>query len=158
MRTHLRLSGESGLAVAPPTSGAADQLFTQRARAAGHGVPAAEGDRAAVAQICARLDGLPLAIELAAARMGILTPRTLLRRLDRRFELLSSGPHDAPARQRTLVATIDWSHELLADRDRMLLRRLSVFAGGCTLEAAESVCGGESFLDALASLVDHSLL
>jgi predicted ATPase/DNA-binding SARP family transcriptional activator len=106
--------------------------------------------------ICARLDYLPLAIELAAARTKALAPGDILRRLDTRLPLLTGGPRDAPRRQQTLRATIDWSYELLSAEQRRLLVRLAVFAGGCTVGAAEAVCGAE--LDMLHALVDRSLV
>ncbi|MEV5896871.1 BTAD domain-containing putative transcriptional regulator [Nonomuraea fuscirosea] len=118
------------------------------------------GVDADVAEICARLDGIPLALELAAARMRVLTPRQLAERLDDRFRLLASGLRGAPARQQTLRAMIDWSWELLSDDERVVLRRLSVHADGCTLEAAEEVCAepGLDVLGLLARLVDRSLV
>jgi predicted ATPase len=109
----------------------------------------------AVAELCARLEGLPLAIELAAARTSLLSPEQLLARLSTRLDLLKAG-RDADPRQQTLRATIEWSHELLSPEAQELFARLSVFAGGCTLEAAEAVCDAD--LDALASLLDKSLL
>src|SRR5207249_4728926 len=112
---------------------------------------------AAVAEICHRLDGLPLAIELAAARVRVLPPEALLRRLARRLPLLVGGARDLPARQQALRATIAWSHDLLDEAERVLFQRLAVFAGGCTLEAAEAVGGGD-VLDGLESLVDQNLL
>ena len=115
-----------------------------------------EADLDAIAEICDRLDCLPLAIELAAARVKLLSPAAMLARLERRLELLTSGPRDAPLRHRALRDTIGWSVELLDDDERALFRRLSVFVGGCTLEAVEEVCGGD--LDALGSLVDKSLV
>ena len=154
-RGPLRLSGETVLTVDPLAPDAATALFAERADAAGNGA-AAEPD--VTAAICARLDGLPLAIELAATRVAVLPPRALLQRLDRRLELLTTGVRDADPRQRTLQATIDWSHELLDDRARALLRRLAAFRGGCTLDAAGHVCGGEGLLDAALALVDHGLL
>ena len=120
------------------------------------GFPAGRRRARCVAEICDRLDCLPLAIELAAARLKLLTPTAMLARLEWRLELLTSGPRDAPARHQALRDTIGWSVELLDEADRTLFRRLSVFAGGCTLEAVEEVCGGD--LDALGSLVDKSLV
>ncbi|MGW2160628.1 BTAD domain-containing putative transcriptional regulator [Nonomuraea sp. NPDC001699] len=114
----------------------------------------------AVADICRRLDGIPLALELAATRVRALGVQELAARLDDRFRLLSAGMRDAPARQRTLRATIDWSWELLSAEERTVLRRLAVHADGCTLEAAEAVCAepGVDVLDVLAKLVDRSLV
>jgi predicted ATPase len=117
----------------------------------------------AVAGVCARLDGLPLALELAAARSTVLSPPALLARLGRRLETLTGGARDLPARQQTLRRTLDWSHDLLSPAEQTLFRRLGVFAGGCSLEAAEAVCPAPTVqavdvLDGLASLVDKSLL
>ena len=109
-----------------------------------------------VAEICRRLDCLPLAIELAAARVKALSLPVLLERLEQRLPLLAGGSRSAPERQRTLRATIAWSHDLLTAAEQGLFARLAVFAGGCTLEAAEEICGAD--LDAIASLVDKSLL
>ena len=109
-----------------------------------------------VEAICERLDGLPLAIELAARRTRMLSAEAILERLEQRLALLTAGPRDAPSRQQTLRETIAWSYELLSRGERQLFARLSVFAGGCTLEAAESVCDAD--LDEFASLVDKSLL
>ncbi|MGW6496016.1 BTAD domain-containing putative transcriptional regulator [Nonomuraea angiospora] len=147
----LRIEGEALWSVPPLTREAAVELFAARA-----GV---EPD-ADVAEICARLDGLPLALELAASRMRALTPRQLADRLDDRFRLLASGLRGAPARQRTLRAMIDWSWELLTGPERVVLRRLAVHADGGTLEAAEEVSAdpGVDVLDALARLVDRSLV
>ncbi|MFI6536364.1 BTAD domain-containing putative transcriptional regulator [Nonomuraea sp. NPDC050547] len=149
----LRVSGESAWSVPPLAPEAAIELFSVRA---GGGLA---GD-AAVAEICARLDGIPLAVELAAARARALSPRQLADRLDDRFQLLSNGMRDAPARQRTLRAMIDWSWDLLSEPERLVLRRLAVHADGCTLEAAEQVCAepGHDVLDLLARLVDRSLV
>jgi tetratricopeptide (TPR) repeat protein len=115
-----------------------------------------------IAAICRRLDGLPLAIELAAARVKLLPPAALLERLDRALPLLTGGARDLPARQRTMRDAIAWSHELLEPRERALFRRLAIFAGGWTVEAAEAVCAdegeGPTVLPGLAALVDKSLL
>jgi non-specific serine/threonine protein kinase len=114
----------------------------------------------AIAEICVRLDGLPLAIELAAARLKLFTPAELAGRLGHRMRLLTGGPRDVPIRHRTLRAAIEWSHDLLTPPERVLFRRLSVFAQGWTLEAAEQVCGGPGLdvFAALSSLVDKSML
>ncbi|MFI6291760.1 BTAD domain-containing putative transcriptional regulator [Nonomuraea sp. NPDC050790] len=171
----LALTGEVLLAVPPlPTpepdadlatlrETAAVRLFLARAAAAAPGFTLDAGNAAAVAAICRRLDGIPLALELAATRVRALGPRGLAERLDDRFRLLASGRRDAPARQRTLRAMIDWSWELLGEPERVVLRRLAVHAGGCTLEAAEEVCAGgevaaEDVLDLLSRLVDRSLV
>jgi predicted ATPase len=127
-------------------------LFTQRARQL---EPHFEPD-AAVRQIAERLEGLPLAIELAAARVKVLRPAQILDRLGRSLDLLTSGAHDAPERQRTLRGTVEWSYELLTPDEQRLFARLAVFAGGFELEAAEAVCSAE--LDVLQSLVDKNLL
>jgi predicted ATPase/DNA-binding SARP family transcriptional activator len=132
------------------------RLFAARAQAV---EPRFELDTAsapAVARVCRQLDGLPLAIELAAARAKLLTPAEILERLEREPNLLPAGPRDAPARQRTLAATIEWSYDLLRPEERVAFARLGVFVGGCTLEAAESVC--DVTLESLATLVDNNLL
>ncbi|MEV0200288.1 BTAD domain-containing putative transcriptional regulator, partial [Nonomuraea sp. NPDC050691] len=120
----------------------------------------ADDERSALVEICVRLDGIPLALELAATRLRALTPRGLADRLDDRFRVLAPGLRGAPARQRTLRAMIDWSWELLGEEERLVLRRLAVHAGGCTLEAAEAVCGepGLDVLGPLSQLVDRSLV
>ena len=124
-------------------SSPAVELLVERARAAGDGAGhRTRRRRRAVAEICRRLDGLPLAIELAAARMRLLPPAALLSRLDRRLPVLAGGPHDLPARQKTMRDAIAWSYELLADKEQALFRRMCVFAGGCTLDAAEVICAG----------------
>jgi predicted ATPase/DNA-binding SARP family transcriptional activator len=133
-------------------------LFVERARAARHGFELTDANAAAVSELCARLDGLPLAIELAAARTKLLPPQAMLERLDDALELLSGGPRDAPMRQRTLRAAIAWSFDLLTAREQTLFARLAVFAGGCTLSAAEAICDGDDLLTPLAALVDSSLL
>jgi predicted ATPase len=134
------------------------QLFVQRACAAAAGFALDEGNALAVAQICARLDGLPLAIELTAARVRLFSPQSMLPRLGDRLQFLTGGPRDLPARQRTLRATIEWSHDLLDADEQTLFCRLSVFAGGFTLDAAEAVLDPPSILHTLQSLVDQSLL
>jgi predicted ATPase/DNA-binding XRE family transcriptional regulator len=138
-------------------------LFIQRAQLAMADFAVTAENAPAVAEICARLDGLPLAIELAAARVKLLPPQALLLRLDRRFAVLTGGAHDLPGRQQTLRKTIDWSYNLLDPGEQTLFVWLSVFVGGCTLEAVEDVCaraGGvpDDVLDGLSSLLDKSLL
>jgi hypothetical protein len=139
------------------------RLFAERARLVQADFELDAANKAAVAAVCRRLDGMALAIELAAARIPAMTPAELLGRLDRRFRLLSGGGRAAIERQRTLRATIDWSYDLLAAPERRLLGRLAVFAGGFTLEAAEAVCVGapidiEDVFDLLAGLVARSLV
>ena len=136
------------------------ELFIQRARAATPGFELTEQNAPFIAEICVRLDGLPLAIELAAARIVVLEPADLLARLSSRLKLLTGGPRNLPERQRTLRATIDWSYNLLDHDEQMLFRRLGVFAGGCTLKAIEDVCGepGVDALNGVTSLIDKSLL
>ncbi len=119
---------------------------------------ARDSDASAIAQICVRLDGIPLAIELAAARVGFLTTGQIADRLDDRFRLLTGGPRTGSARQRTLRAAVEWSHDLLDASEQALLRRLSVFAGGCTLEAAEAICADGDIMHGLGSLVEKSLV
>lgn len=138
-------------------------LFLKRTQAVTPGFQLTGANAAIIAEICARLDGLPLAIELAAARMKLLSPQALLARLNQRLQLLTSGKRDAPARQQTLRNTIAWSYDLLNAEEQWLFQHLSVLAGGCTLEAVEKVCaacGGNviQVLDVIASLLDKSLL
>jgi predicted ATPase/transcriptional regulator with XRE-family HTH domain/tetratricopeptide (TPR) repeat protein len=142
-------------------------LFVERARAADPAFTVTGKDASAVAEICVRLDGLPLAIELAAARLRVLPPQALLGRLSNRLTFLTGGARDRPTRQQTLRAAIDWSYSLLDDREQQLFARLAVFAGGCTLDAVEIVGalaaeargrGASSVLDCAASLIDKSLL
>jgi predicted ATPase len=134
-------------------------LFVERARAARSEFSVTNANAPAVAEICVRLDGLPLAIELAAARIRSLAPATLLERLEHRLELLTRGPVDAPARQQTLRAAIDWSYALLNEDEQRLLAQLSVFAGGWDLEGAEAVGGSPAAtVDDLSSLVENSLV
>jgi predicted ATPase len=139
------------------------QLFVARASAAAPGFTLHEGNASIVAAICRRLDGIPLALELAATRVRVLGVHELLNRLDDRFALLSAGARGAPARQQTLRAMIDWSWELLTPAERIVLRRLAVHAEGCSLDAAEAVCAGDGVqpgevLDLLARLVGRSLV
>jgi predicted ATPase/DNA-binding NarL/FixJ family response regulator len=139
----------------------AGRLFVERARAVRPDFALTAGDAGAVGEVCVRLDGLPLAIELAAARVKVLPPAALLARLDRPFALLTGGARDRPARHQTLRAALAWSHALLSPGERVLFRRLAVFAGGCTLESAAAVAGGEGdgdVLEGVAALVDSSLL
>ena len=151
-REPLHLAGEQEVAVDPLGADDAVELFLTRAVAARRDFRA-DGE---VAEICARLDHLPLAIELAAARVKVLSPRALLERLDQRLTLLAGGARDAPDRQRTLRATIEWSHDLLGSHEQRLFAQLAVFRGGWTLEAAEQITGAD--LDTLQSLVEKSLV
>ena len=141
----------------------AGKLFLDRARAVSPKIEIDQANAGVVGSICRRLDGMPLAIELAAARVGFLTPQEIDERLDDRFRLLTSGARAAPMRQRTLRALIDWSYDLLNEDQAVLYRRLGAFVGGFTLEAAERVCSGEplnpdGILDALGQLVERSLV
>ncbi|MFG1957717.1 BTAD domain-containing putative transcriptional regulator [Nonomuraea sp. NPDC049028] len=138
----------------------AAQLFVARAAASARGFTLDEGNAGAVAQLCRRLDGIPLALELAATRVRALGVHGVVARLDDRFRLLASGQRGAPPRQQTLMAVIDWSWQLLTEPERAVLRRLAVHADGCTLEAAEETCAedGLDVLDLLARLVDRSLV
>ncbi|MEU3843320.1 BTAD domain-containing putative transcriptional regulator [Streptomyces sp. NPDC028635] len=158
-REPLGVPGEVLRPVEPLPEPVALRLLADRGAAArpGFRVDADEETAAACAEICRRLDGLPLAIELAAARLRMLTARQIADRLDDRFRLLTSGSRTVLPRQQTLRAVVDWSWDLLDEDERDVLRRLSVFAGGCDLPAAEAVCGPAAF-DALASLVDKSLV
>ncbi|MFR9791503.1 AfsR/SARP family transcriptional regulator [Streptomyces sp. MB22_4] len=155
-REPLGVPGELVRPVEPLPEPVALRLFAERGAAARPGFRV-EDDREACAEICRRLDGLPLAIELAAARLRMLTPRQIADRLDDRFRLLTSGSRTGLPRQQTLRAVVDWSWDLLDADERDVLARLSVFAGGCDLAAAEAVCGPVA-LDALGSLVDKSLV
>lgn len=151
-REPLRLASEWGYAVPTLSQKQALALFTERARA----IQADFEPDEAVAGICRRLDGLPLAIELAAARVRALTPGQILERLGRSLDLLSARARDVPDRQQTLRATLDWSHELLVPEERTLFARLGVFLGGWTLDAAEAICDAD--LDTVESLVAKSLV
>ncbi len=176
-RTALHVRGEKELPVPPLalpdtrrlpgverlSQYAAVQLFIQRALDVKPDFAITNETAPAVAEICHRLDGLPLSIELAAARIKTLSPQALLARLERRLDMLSRGARDLPARQQTLRSAIDWSYNLLDENAKTLFRRLSVFVGGWALEAAEAVCnvGGDlgiDVLDEMEALVDHSLL
>jgi len=169
-RTALRLSAEHEYPVPPLAvpSGAsfeeiaasdAVRLFVARARAVDPAFALDDASAGAVAHICERLDGLPLAIELAAARSKLFTPAELSARLDRRLDVLTGGPHDVPERQRTLRAALAWSYDLLDDDERRLFSRLGVFPGSWTLDAAQKVCGnGRDLTDGIGRLVDSSLV
>ena len=151
-REPLHVSGEQEYPVFPLVHEEGVEFFCARARAI---KPDFVPDEA-VSAICSRLDDLPLALELAAARIKALTPTQILERLEQRLPLLTGGARDLPERQRTLRATIEWSHDLLSEDEQRLYARLAVFRGGCTLEAAEDICDAD--LDTLQSLVDKSLL
>jgi predicted ATPase/DNA-binding SARP family transcriptional activator len=151
-RIVLHLSGEHEYPVEPLVEADAVELFRQRAGAADRDFTLDER----VPEICNRLDRLPLALELAAARIKVLSSEELLERLAERLSLLTGGARDLPERQRTLRATLEWSYELLEQHDQRLFARLAVFVGGCTREAATRVCGAD--IDGLGSLVDKSLL
>jgi predicted ATPase/class 3 adenylate cyclase/Tfp pilus assembly protein PilF len=196
-RTILRVSGEHDFPVQPMSvpdllqlplpdqlhQFEAVELFLQRAVALKPDFALGEENARAVAEICVRLDGLPLAIELAAARIRMMPPQAILSRLTSRLKLLTGGARDLPARQQTLRGAIDWSHSLLDENDRSLFRRLAIFSGGFTLEAIEAICGGTTsesshpggeallepdsvlipqldvdMLDAVQSLIDKSLI
>lgn len=162
-RACLRIYGEQEFPLAPLDQSAAVQLFVQRATAVRPNFTVTPENAAAVGEICSRLDGLPLSIELAAARTKVLSPNAILDRLQSRLQLLTGGALDLPERQQTLRNTIDWSHGLLNEAEQKLFRRFSVFIGGGTLEAAEAVCNtgrdlGIDLLDGLSSLVDKNLI
>jgi predicted ATPase/DNA-binding SARP family transcriptional activator len=156
-RAPLRVAGEHELPVPPLAGEPARELFEARARAVDPRLELSIEDTECVDRICERLDGLPLAIELAAARTKVLSPPAILDRLERQLDLLTAGPRDAPARQRTLRAAIGWSYDLLEEEARTLFAELGVFVGGWTLEAAEAVTGPDA-LDGIAALVDQSLV
>jgi predicted ATPase/DNA-binding CsgD family transcriptional regulator len=171
-RQRLRLNAERECAVSPlPLPDVADRadperlsatasvaLLLERARSPDFRVT--RHNAGAIAEICVRLDGLPLAIELAAARLDVFSPKELVNRLENRMTLLSDGPHDMASRHRALRTAIEWSHDLLPHRERTLFRRLSVFAGGWTLSAAEQICAAPDLdiLGGLGSLLDKNLI
>jgi predicted ATPase/transcriptional regulator with XRE-family HTH domain len=176
-RAPLRLTGEQEYPVPPlglpdprlpPTvetlwQSAAVRLFVQRVQAVRPDFALSPENAPAVAEICRRLDGLPLAIELAAARTRVLPPEALLARLDERLRVLAGGPRDLPRRQQTLRDTIAWSYELLGPSVQLLFRKLAVFAGGCTLSMAEATCDPDGdpdldLIEGLATLVEQSLV
>jgi predicted ATPase/class 3 adenylate cyclase len=159
-RAALRVSAEREYAVPALSTSEALALFVDRAQAARASFTL-DRNQPLLEEICRRLDNLPLAIELAAARVKVLSEAALLDRLSERLRLLAGGARDAPERQQTLQATIAWSYDLLAEADRRLFRRLAVFSGGRTLAAMEGVCNSDDELDVfegVASLVDNSLL
>src|SRR6266568_1078970 len=156
-REPLGVGGEVTWVVPPLSDGDGVELFTDRARQARPQFSLRERDAEAVRTICRRLDGLPLAIELAATRARAFAPADIAAGLRDRLQLLPPGPRTAPARQATLQASFDWSYDLLSEPERALLRQCSVFAGGFDLEAAISVCPAAG-LDVVGSLVDRSLL
>ena len=158
-REALRVQAEHDFLVPPLAPAEGVSLFDQRAGAVRHGFHVDDANAATIAAICDRLENLPLAIELAAARARLLPPDTLLERLDNRLDFLVGGARDLPERQRALRATIQWSHDMLDDEERDVFACLAAFAGGFSLDAAETVCGdGGDVLELLASLVDKSLL
>ena len=174
-RIALRVRGEQQFQVPPLAVPAADRrlplealagfaatrLFVARARAVQPSFTLKADQAEAVVEICRRVDGLPLAIELAAARVALLPPTTLLARLESRLAMLRGGPRDLPGRQQTMRATIDWSYNLLSPTEQALFRRFAVFQGGCTLEAAEATCADSTapdVLDRVSSLIEKSLL
>jgi predicted ATPase/DNA-binding SARP family transcriptional activator len=162
-REALGVASETAWLVPPLSRVEAVQLFVERAQATLPSFAVGPANAAAVDEICRRLDGIPLAIELAAARVRVLSPQQIADRLGDAFRLLTGGSRTALPRHRTLRATMEWSFALLAAREQVLLRRLAVFAGGFTLDEVESVCAGaplecEDLLDGLAALVDRSLV
>ena len=163
-RAALHVRGEYELAVAPLEQEAAVTLFLQRAQAVLPDLAFTLENIQAATAICQRLDRLPLALELAAAHVKVLPPPTLLERLTSRFAWLRGGALDLPERQRTMHDAIAWSYDLLSQQEQRLFQRLAIFVGGCTLEAAEAICGEEAgghpaaVLEGLEALIDKSLL
>ena len=159
----LAVTGEHVYPIQPLAPSDAISLFEQRARAANPGFVLDDTNEPDVRAICARLDGIPLAVQLAAARVRTLSPAQIRERLHDRFRLLTTANRSAPARQQTLAATLEWSHDLLAKPERVLYRRLGVFHGGAVLEAIEEICTDDALdrldvLDVLQRLVDRSLV
>jgi predicted ATPase/DNA-binding CsgD family transcriptional regulator len=162
-RAPLHLTWEHIITVGPLPASAAVALFLERSAAAGQDTNRTEKDLTSVTQICRRLDGIPLAIELAATRTRELSTVSLLTRLDRMFDVLTVGPRDGPPRHETLRSAFDWSYDLLTEFDRQTFRNLGVFVGGCSLEAAARICGARTppdhrFIDAVGRLVDSGLI
>jgi len=158
-RATLRLRSEHEFPIPPLTGDDARELFVQCARQRRPDFALTPQNSAVIQDLCARLDGLPLAIELAAARIRLLTPQTMLDRLSERFTLLTGGPADTPLRQRSLRDTITWSYDLLSADEQRALCRLAVFAGGFTLDAAQAVLGvSVAALDLVDALINNSLL
>lgn len=162
-REPLGCVGETTWRVPSLSQGESVRLFTERARTARPELNLADAETPPLTEICRRLDGIPLALELAAARVRAFSVEQIAARLDDRFRLLSGGPRTAMPRQQTLQAAVDWSYALLSEPERAVLRRLAVFAGGWTLEAAEAVSAGDgvqtyAVLELLAQLVDKSLV
>jgi non-specific serine/threonine protein kinase len=162
-REPLSIPGEVTFVVQPLELPTAARLFVERATAANHDLAMTDQSEAAVTRICLAVDGIPLALELAAARVRMLTVHQIAQRLDHDGALLSATSRTGPPQHRTIRATIDWSHDLLGDQEQKLLRRLSIFAGGWSLEMAEDVCGGDGILsadvlDLLAQLVEKSMV
>jgi predicted ATPase/DNA-binding winged helix-turn-helix (wHTH) protein len=162
-RSRLRIYGEQEFPAMPLARDSAMELFAQRAASVRPDFALTPENRDAVQEICSRLDGLPLAIELAAARTRVLSPAAILDRMQSRLQLLTGGPLDLPERQQTLRKAIAWSHDLLNEAEHKLFRRFSAFAGGATLEAAEAVCNtgydlGMDLFEGLSSLVDKNLV
>ncbi len=157
-REALGIAGEMAYRIPSLATAESTWLFEERARAANSRFALTDANQPAVAMICARLDGIPLAIELAAARAGLLTPEQIAARLDDRFRLLVGGSRTALPRQQTLRALIDWSYDLLTEGEKYLLRCASIFMGGATLDALEAVTGSVDVLDHLQQLVNKSLV
>jgi predicted ATPase/class 3 adenylate cyclase len=157
-REALGIAGEVAYRIPSLAESESNCLFEERARAANPGFALTAENAASVTQICTRLDGIPLAIELAAARIRLFSVEQIASRLDDRFKLLTGGSRTALPRQQTLRALIDWSYDILGEEERQVLRRLSVFAGGWTFEAAEFVCPTQDVLEMLAQLVNKSLV